>query len=287
MTEKIVQDTPVPELVGSCTVMRPRSRDRWRNAFAQPVAAVSFTSKLWTNGETVKVSFEDRLVSDPEMMLTERIKGHIRHCHSHVGLKLEFVPTGQGDVRISYTRGGSWSYIGTDCKLIPRDQHTMQLGWLTLDSSEDEIQRVVRHEYGIHAFGLGHEQKSPNANIPWDKQAVYADYAKQGWDKARVDHNVFGSYDASEVGFTDFDPTSLSQYPVKCRHVTVSCQGEYYIGWNLDFSPSDIEHLQSLYPKPDDTCNKLDTNYQRLRARRNSINRLMRRNRRIYRKRGC
>lgn len=287
MPERVIHPVAVKPLQGTCAAMQPRSRDRWRNALVKPIAAVSFTGNLWQQGETIRVSFEDRLSTDTDRELIEKCKRHIEYCHSLVGLDLQFVEAGSGDVRISFTRGGSWSYIGTDCKLIPKGEHTMQFGWLAPDSSEDEVQRVVRHEYGIHAFGLGHEQKSPNARIPWHKQAVYDDYARQGWSKEDVDHNVFGNYDASEVGFTEYDPTSLSQYPVKCRHVSVPCEGEYYIGWNWDFSETDIEHLQSLYPKPDDPCDRLHERDGILTGRINALRRRRYRVRKAMKKRGC
>ena len=73
-----------------------------------------------------------------------------------------------------------------------------------------ELKRVVIHEFG-HAIGCVHEQSSPSINIPWDKEKVYAYYKSRiGWDKAKVDHNVFNRYTQSEVFFTEHhDPNSI------------------------------------------------------------------------------
>ncbi|MEZ4728379.1 MAG: hypothetical protein R3E79_14700 [Caldilineaceae bacterium] len=37
---------------------------------------------------------------------------------------------------------GSWSYIGTDALGVPANEPTMNLGWLTRGTPNDEVQRV-------------------------------------------------------------------------------------------------------------------------------------------------
>ncbi len=46
------------------------------------------------------------------------------------------------DIRIDFLEGkGSWSFIGTDARLIQPPQPTMNYGWFTEDTEEDEILR--------------------------------------------------------------------------------------------------------------------------------------------------
>lgn len=220
---------------------------------AQTTAAVSFHQKTWKNGRTLKISFENKM-RDRGDQLIARIKKEVNHYFSMIGLKVEWVDARQGDIRISFTRGGSWSYIGTDALGISKDQPTVQLGWLTAESRDEELGRVVYHEILGHALGIGHEQKSPKSSIPWDKPKVYDYYMgpPNNWSKAQVDHNVLGSYEPGEVNATAFDPKSIMLYPVR-NALTV---GDYEIGWNTKPSKTDIEHLQDLYPKANEPSNK-------------------------------
>src|SRR5262249_14433274 len=76
-------------------------------------------------------------------------------------------------IRIAFEPGASWCYIGLDAldpSLGPNDP-TMNFGWFTAATPNDELQRVVLHEFG-HALGLIHEHQSPSATIPWDREAV-------------------------------------------------------------------------------------------------------------------
>ena len=58
--------------------------------------------------------------------------------------------------RISRGSEGYWSYLGTDIRLIPRNRPTMNLQGFTMNTSESEYKRVVRHETG-HTLGFPHE----------------------------------------------------------------------------------------------------------------------------------
>ena len=48
----------------------------------------------------------------------------------------------------------------------------MNYGWLTPESAQDEVRRVVLHEFG-HALGLIHEHQNPKGGgIEWNRDAV-------------------------------------------------------------------------------------------------------------------
>jgi serralysin len=50
------------------------------------------------------------------------------------------------------------------CQQILDPKPTMNYGWMTPDSSDDEVHRVVAHEFG-HALGLIHEHQNPDTPI--------------------------------------------------------------------------------------------------------------------------
>jgi hypothetical protein len=58
--------------------------------------------------------------------------------------------------QISRGSEGYWSYLGTDIRLIPWNRPTMNLQGFTMNTSESEYKRVVRHETG-HTLGFPHE----------------------------------------------------------------------------------------------------------------------------------
>lgn len=67
------------------------------------------------------------------------------------------LPVGQtGNVRISFTGNGFWSYLGTDIMLVPKSNPTMNLQGFSMFTADSEYKRVVRHETG-HTLGFPHE----------------------------------------------------------------------------------------------------------------------------------
>jgi hypothetical protein len=117
---------------------------------------------------------------------------------------------GDSDIRVSFTAGGgSWSYIGTGAKSVSQSDPTMNFGWFNDQTSDEEFSRTVIHEFG-HAIGCIHEQSSPVADIPWNKPAVYEYYLKNdGWDKAKVDGNVFAKAAQANTLNSRYDNTSI------------------------------------------------------------------------------
>lgn len=198
------------------------------------------TQKKWAAGRTLRVRFLDG---------TSTIQGRVREMAMewtrYANLDFAFGNDPDAEIRISFAAGpGSWSFIGTDNLSISKNQPTMNFGWLKANTSDDEYSRVVKHEFG-HAIGMIHEHQHPQANIPWDKQAVYDYYmSSQNWTKAEVDTNLFQRYTTTETQFSQYDPLSIMHYPVD-EALTI---GSYSIGWNTQLSTTDKTFIATVYP---------------------------------------
>jgi serralysin len=161
-------------------------------------------------------------------------------------LGLRFVDDGDADIRIAFVEGdGSWSYLGTMCRQIPADQPTMNYGWLTPDSDEGELRRVVLHEFG-HALGLIHEHQNPNRAIAWNRPAVIAALSgpPNNWPLETIEHNIFRRYDPSTVDSTPVDPLSIMIYPIPASWTNDG----FSAGLNEGLSDTDKEFIRDAYP---------------------------------------
>ena len=182
-------------------------------------------------------------------------------------LTFNFVNSGDTDIRVFVTPGGSWSYIGTGSKGVAQNEPTMNFGWFDDTTADEEFSRVIIHEFG-HAIGCIHEQSSPVAHIPWNKDVVYAYYLKSnGWDKAMVDSNVFAVADQANTIETAFDRTSIMyfslafylpsfhiwnillidsrEYPYSPEWTTDGSSA----GWNRVLSDQDKTFIMQRYPR--------------------------------------
>lgn len=208
-------------------------------------ALVMFTAKKWRPGREIKIYFMD----GPQWAQDRVMEIAVRWLNQ---ANLKFVVTHDrngADVRVSFTPGGSWSFLGTDALNIPVDQHTIQLGWLLeMPDDYDEWVRVVLHEFG-HMLDFGHEQAHPQGGISWNKPAVYAYY--QGppnfWSAADVDAQVFRVYEGVPVtNFSKYDPNSIMHYPIPAPFVLDPAD---VVGFNGTRSARDREYAAIWYPK--------------------------------------
>jgi len=149
------------------------------------------------------------------------------------------------NVRISFTPGiGSWSYIGKQAMKISKNKPTMNFGWLDNSSSDEELRRVVLHEFG-HMLGLIHEHQHPEAKINWDKPKVYDYYMKgpNGWTKDKVDTNLFAKYSPNNLFRSEFDEDSIMMYAVDSRMT----KDGYSTEWNSNLSDLDKKLIAAAY----------------------------------------
>lgn len=205
-----------------------------------PIALAALTGKLWKPGRTLRCRFLD---GNPA--IHRRVEPLAHEWEQFANIKFEFGNDADAEIRISFAQSGSWSYLGTDALSIPKAQPTMNYGWLTTSTPDDEYARVVIHEFG-HALGCIHEHQNPATNIPWDKEAVYAYYQgpPNNWSRSQVDINLFTRYGAEITQFSEFDAESIMLYPVP-NEFTI---GDFAVGWNKALSPRDKEFVGALYP---------------------------------------
>lgn len=197
-------------------------------------------SKFWTR-DTITVGFLDG-DADIQAKTMAAAKAWEPYC------RIVFVqaPVTTSLVRVTFAQGGSWSYIGTDVSYIRYPNPTMQLGWfIQYRNNPAELSRTGTHEFG-HTLGAVHEHQSPAANIPWNPTAVYAYYARMGWNKQMVDFNVLQHYDSTVVTNSTFDRQSIMLYATSASLLTDPSQA---VGWNYYLSPTDKSFIGTIYPK--------------------------------------
>ena len=224
--------------------------DMYRISIATPApAAVGERADFWPNNTTgptvLRVSFIDNLASE---LVRSKIKMYSKVWEKYSNIRFDYVSSNQtAEIRISCVSGaGSWSYPGKQNLNIPANQATMNYGWFTDDTSEEEFSRVIVHEFG-HALGLGHEQCNPVITMQWNKPYVYNYYLRtNGWSKDAVDANVFYTYPASLSAYSQYDPTSIMHYPVP-KEFTLNGMS---VGLNTQLSEIDKSFIQKTYPFP-------------------------------------
>lgn len=223
----------VAEEIKTCIdlIPPPRSRD-------ERLALVK--DNRWERGDSIVITF-----LDGDLVLRELVRKHAQTWTTHANLRLYFREDPKADVRISFRQKGSWSHIGTACRKVPAGQPTMNFGWLRSDSVDDEVARVVLHEFG-HALGCIHEHNHPLGGIKWNKKAVY-DYftaPPNSWTKEKVDRNLFQTYDRTLTVFSAPDSASIMMYPIDRRFT----EDGFSVGLNRTLSTTDMDFIRAMYP---------------------------------------
>lgn len=163
--------------------------------------AVIFFRKLWINGSTLRVRFMGGTPSQQAVA-----KEQAGWWTEHANLKFDFNNAPDAEIRVAFDpNDGAWSFLGTDCRDIPSDQPTMNLGFL--DGG------TAAHEFG-HAIGLGHEHQNPAGGIEWNDEVVIRDLGgpPNFWPPEQVRHNVIEKYSVDQIRGTEFDPDSIMLY---------------------------------------------------------------------------
>jgi hypothetical protein len=166
----------------------------------------------------------------------------------HANISFDFRHTRDAEIRISFTVGGSWSALGTDALVedfFPPDEPTMNYGWLTSRSSDEDYSEVVLHEFG-HALGMIHEHQNPVNRIRWNRRLIYQALGAppNNWDQEMVDRNFFEVYSRTQTQFTAFDPKSIMLYTLPAEWTLDGLE----FSRNVQLSDEDKRFIAARYP---------------------------------------
>jgi hypothetical protein len=217
-----------------------------------PMRIAVLTAKYWgPTPRRLTVSFMESTPAD----LRARILGHM-NAWTKSGC-VSFAETqGTGDVRITRSQAGYWSYLGTDILHIPRNRPTMCLQQFSMSTPESEYKRVVRHETG-HTLGFPHEHMRKELIARIDPKKAYRYFLEtQGWDKAMVDAQVLTPLDDRTIMGTPSDQTSIMCYQLPA---SITKDKKPIIG-GTDINATDYAFAGRIYPKPGAAAPAADLN---------------------------
>lgn len=153
-------------------------------------------------------------------------------------------------IRVSFGRGGYYSYLGTDCLSIPANQNTMNLEAFTVRTPDSEWERVVVHEFG-HALGCPHEQQRKEILNLIDERKVIAEFRRtQGWDEQTVREQILTPLE--ERSLMAGSSPHADQVSVMCYQFSgkVTKSGQPILG-GATISAIDREYFAKIYLKDD------------------------------------
>jgi hypothetical protein len=194
---------------------------------------------IWENIEVLLVKFLGGTES-----IQKRVEMSAKEWENHANIKFCFVSDGNAHIRVSFDQKiGSHSKVGRAALLVMGNEPTMNLA-VTDSTPLAELKRQVLHEFG-HALGCIHEHCSPGADIQWNVEEVYSYYKKKGWDKLKVDQNIFQKYSLERTKYSKFDPESIMAYRIPGSLTETG----FSIPYNCELSARDKKFIAKMYPK--------------------------------------
>lgn len=211
------------------------------------VRGVAQRTNLWYPCSSIKVKF----LNDPYGM-AEKVKNYAAEWENYAGIHFDFIEKGNAHVRIGFDwndeRHITWSYVGTDCKMVT-DQNEATMSFAYWDSStEEEIKGDVLRAFGL-VLGLELEHRHLDFEPGWTSRiASYWENEIEDvtWDNLR--QYVFDPLASNEVmQSAEYDENSIMVWPFSSRYAKNTART-----FNYDLSDKDKSFIASIYPKCDD-----------------------------------
>lgn len=197
--------------------------------------SIACSNRLWDNASTVTFSF----VEDISDELEYRVERVIRQWEPFVSLTFELVEHGQ--IRIALNGSENYSAIGTEALEFASDEPTLVI---ETPAGDPLFEATLLHEFG-HALGFHHAHLHPDANIPWDIEAVYKYYRETaGWNDDDIELNIFSLDSSNSIYQGEYDRLSIMHYPVP----NFMTRGNFEIALNLKISERDKRLARLSYP---------------------------------------
>lgn len=203
--------------------------------------AVAVTEKMWTSGDTIRIKF-----LNGDGMLQNRVRQYAAQWLEYAGLFFEYTE-GDADVKISFDWGEkclAWSTIGTDCRLVPQNESSMNFVYLD-DPDEDFVRGEVLRAFG-HVLGLGFEHQNPTSPIVFKANAASYLVTNYGLDDMEAER-LLEQYQADQTNYTEYDKNSIMVVELPR---TILENRSHATTFNTELSDNDIELIAALYHKP-------------------------------------
>jgi hypothetical protein len=193
-------------------------------------------------GVRLTVRFEDA----PEAALRRKILLYMNKWSA--GGNVEFVESNTDpDVRIARRPGdGHWSWLGIDIRNHPGEP-TMNLDSFTMETPDEEFDRVVCHEAG-HTLGFPHEHLRAELVETLDVEKTVAYFLRtQGWKREETMFQVLTPLESGSLLRTP----RPDQRSIMCYDIPGECtkSGRPIIG-GTHINDSDLAFIAKVYRKP-------------------------------------
>lgn len=248
--------------------------------------AVLDLTRLWRPGQDIRVAFlggDATLYAKIEQAASEWAKyGNIRFDFRDIatGQYRTWAMTDasySAEIRIGFQFPGYWSLVGTDCVdrgVAGPGQSSMNFRGFDVELPADYAATVI-HEFG-HALGFEHEHQHPEGycegEFRWeddpgyqkteDARGVYiADaHGRQpgiytylggypnGWNRAKVDHNLRQLKPSTAYLLLDFDAQSIMKYYFGPWMFKSGKASKCFSSQNLVLSEGDKAGVRQAYP---------------------------------------